>query len=270
MNLPLEDNFNDIIGKAIRGLKLSEDEVAQRSGLSAERVHQLVEGMFDETATRKVAPILNLHADALVASANRAWRPETVKLDGLAQFNTPWSDMTVNSYLVWDPSSGEAVAFDTGADCSGMLTFLRDHGLDLRAILLTHTHGDHIFDLDRFTSRTGAPAYVGDREPIDGAEPFAAGRTFEVGRLRIETRLTWGHSKGGITYVVRGLAQPLAAVGDAIFAGSMGGGMVSYDDAVKNNVEQIFTLPDDTILCPGHGPLTTVAEERQHNPFYAH
>ena len=65
-----------------------------------------------------------------------------------------------------------------------------------------------------------------------------------------------------------GLPRLLAIVGDALFAGSMGGGLVSYDDALRNNREQILSLPDDTILCPGHGPLTTVGEEKRHNPFF--
>jgi len=58
-------------------------------------------------------------------------------------------------------------------------------------------------------------------------------------------------------------------VGDALFAGSMGGGMASYADALKTNLEGIFSLPDETIVCPGHGPMTTVCEERAHNPFFA-
>ena len=72
-----------------------------------------------------------------------------------------------------------------------------------------------------------------------------------------------------MTYVVTGLAQPIAIVGDSLFAGSMGGGNVSYDDALRNNLEKILTLPDETIICPGHGPMTTVGEEKQHNPFFA-
>jgi len=58
-------------------------------------------------------------------------------------------------------------------------------------------------------------------------------------------------------------------VGDSLFAGSMGGGNVSYQDALRNNLEKILTLPDSTIICPGHGPMTTVAQEKQHNPFFA-
>jgi glyoxylase-like metal-dependent hydrolase (beta-lactamase superfamily II) len=61
---------------------------------------------------------------------------------------------------------------------------------------------------------------------------------------------------------------PVAIVGDAIFAGSMGGGMVSYEDALRTNRDKIMTLPDKTILCPGHGPITSVGEEKKYNPFF--
>ena len=64
------------------------------------------------------------------------------------------------------------------------------------------------------------------------------------------------------------LLDPLAVVGDALFAGSMGGGMVSYQDALRTNREKIMTLPDETIICPGHGPMSTIAEEKQNNPFF--
>ena len=77
---------------------------------------------------------------------------------------------------------------------------------------------------------------------------------------------THGHSIGGLTYVIDGLEKPVAVVGD-IFAGSMGGGMVSYEDALNTNREKIMTLLEDTILCPGHGPLTTIAEEKRTTRF---
>ena len=266
--IPLEDNFNDIVGKAMRGLQFTDAQLAEAAGVTAEDVNKFRDGEWDETTARAVAPALGLKADALCALGHRAYSPAPVALDGLAQFNTPFEDMTVNSYLVWDAASGEAVAFDTGADCTDMLALLAAKNLRVNVILLTHTHGDHIFDLDRLKSKTGAPAFVGDREPLDGAESFAGGRSWSVGALHIETRLTWGHSKGAITYIVSGLARPVAIVGDAIFAGSMGGGGVSYTAALRTNREEILTLPDDTILCPGHGPMTTVGEEREHNPFF--
>jgi glyoxylase-like metal-dependent hydrolase (beta-lactamase superfamily II) len=139
----------------------------------------------------------------------------------------------------------------------------------IQQIFITHIHGDHILELDRLKEKTGAKAYVSDREPIDGAEPFADGKKFQIGSLKVETRRTSGHARGGVTYVVTGLAKRLAIVGDAMFAGSMGGGAVSYEEALRTNRESILTLPDDTVLCPGHGPLTTVGEEKLHNPFFA-
>lgn len=269
MPIPLEDKFNDIVGKAMRGLKLSDSQVAEKSGADAAAINALREGEWNEASARQVAPVLHLGADALAASGNESWAPQPVAIDGLAQFNTPYEDMTVNSYLVWDPKTGEAIAFDTGADCSGMLELIAQKKLSVKYVLLTHTHGDHIFDLDRLKEKTGAPAFVGEREPIEGAESFAAGRTWTIGSLKIESRLTWGHSKGGITFVVTGLAQPVAVVGDAVFAGSMGGGGVSYADALATNKKEIISLADNTIIAPGHGPLTTVGEEKKHNPFFS-
>jgi glyoxylase-like metal-dependent hydrolase (beta-lactamase superfamily II) len=268
MAIPLEDKFNDIVGKAMRGLQLSDSQVAQKSGADAAAINALREGHWNEATARKVAPALNLGADALAACGNESWAPKPISIDGLAPFNTPYEDMTVNSYLVWDSKTGDAIAFDTGADCSGMLELIAQKKLSVKYILLTHTHGDHIYDLDRLKEKTGAPAFVGDREPVEGAETFAAGRSWTLGSLKIESRLTWGHSKGGITYVVTGLAQPVAIVGDAVFAGSMGGGGVSYADALATNKKEILTLPDNTIIAPGHGPLTTVGEEKKHNPFF--
>lgn len=268
MAIPLEDNFSDIVGKAMQGLKLSESQVAQSADVTVEAVHSLRGGQWDEATARAIAPVLGLNAEALSEQGNRAWEPEPVAVEGLAQFNTPYDDMTVNAYLVWDPASKEAVAFDTGGDASGILDLLKEKQLRLTAILLTHTHGDHIFDLERLQEKTGAPAYVGNREPLEGVESFEAGRRFNAGALQIESRLTWGHSNGGITYVVRGLSRPIAVVGDAMFAGSVGGGGVSYADALRTNREEILSLADDTVICPGHGPLATVGEQRVHNPFF--
>ncbi len=269
LQIPLEDTFADVVGKAMRGLQLNDLQVAAHAGVTAAAVASLRGGRYDDATARAVAPALRLGAEALAALGHDSWRPQPVAIAGLASFNTPYSDMTVNSYLAFDRSSGEAVAFDTGADCRGMLDFLTQEKLTLKLILLTHTHTDHIFDLARLQQGSAAPAYAGEREPLAAAEPFAAGREFQCGSLRIATRLTWGHSRGGITYVIAGLERPVAIVGDAVFASSMGGGAVSYADALRSNREQILTLPAATVLCPGHGPLTSVGEEQVHNPFFA-
>jgi hydroxyacylglutathione hydrolase len=268
--IPLEDNFTDIIGKAQRGLGISDSQLAEKAKVSVDKVRELREGKVDDDALKRVAPNLNLDASTLLESARGKWRPrEQGSTEGLAQFNTAYGDMTVNAYLLWDPEKHDAVAFDTGADCSEMLRRIDAEKLNVRLILLTHAHPDHIEDLGRLTKETGAPIFISERESAPGAQTFAERKHFRVGKLGIETRLTWGHSPGGTTFVVNGLAHPVAIVGDSLFAGSMGGGGVSYENAVKNNLEKILTLPDDTIICPGHGPMTTVGEEKKHNPFFA-
>lgn len=268
--IPLEDNAGDIIGKAQRGLAMSDSQLAGKSGLPPEQVKRLRSGEVDEEIARRVAPVLQLDPESLGKLAAGSWKPEALgEMEGLAQFNTPFEDMTVNAYLVWDPKTREGIAFDTGADCGGMLERVRDEKLTIKLILLTHSHVDHIADLERLKSETGAPVFIGGREGFKEATAIDEGRKFEVGDLQIETLLTWGHSLGGVTYVVRGLERPLAIVGDSIFAASMGGGAISFEAAWHNNAEKILMLPDETIVCPGHGPLTTVGKEKRENPFFA-
>ncbi|HZE56677.1 MAG TPA: MBL fold metallo-hydrolase [Chthoniobacterales bacterium] len=270
MAIPLEDNVSDIIGKAQRGLGISDSQLAERAGVSVDQVRKVRSGDLSGDVVDRVAPILKLSAPALRKLAAGDWNPEAiVDIDGLAMFNTTYGDMTVNAYLIWDPATRDAVAFDTGADCSPMLKRIADDHLKVRMILLTHAHPDHVADLRRLRKATDAPIYISELEPEEGAESIPEGKHFEVGTLAIEARLTSGHSPGGMTYVVTGLERPVAMVGDSLFAGSMGGGNVSYEDALRNNREKILSLPDETIVCPGHGPLTTVGKEKRENAFFA-
>lgn len=271
--VPLEDSWLDVLGKAQRGLGFSDAEIAARSGLTPSAWREFLEGNPDASDLGKVARVLDLDSECLGAMAAGAYHPGEIFLpEGMAMFTSPWRDFEVHSYLLWDPSApspAPAAAFDTGSDASDMLDLIRGQGLALGQVFLTHGHGDHVFELDRLVERSRAVARIGEGEEVPGAEVFRAGREFTVGSLRLESRSTRGHSPGGITYVIRGLSRPVAIVGDALFAGSMGGPMVSYGESLRSVREEILSLPPETILCPGHGPLTTVALERGHNPFFA-
>ena len=268
--IPLEDTVADIIGKAQRGLGLSDSALAAKTGLSSEQIRRAREGEVERTILERLGPALQLNREALIALAEGAWKNNPIpEIEGLAGVNTNFGDMSVNAYLVWDPVTREAVAFDTGADCTPILNLTGEHHLTVKLILLTHAHPDHVADLGRLQQKTGAPVYISERETTEGAQRIAEGKRFDVGKLKIEARLTWGHSPGGMTYVINGLAGPIAVVGDSLFAGSMGGGNVSYEEAIRNNREKILTLPDETVICPGHGPMTTVGQEKRHNPFFA-
>lgn len=259
MNIPLEDGFSDILNKARRGM--GADTVPYAS---------LLDGVWNQPTAENACRAWGLSFPALKAIAGQAWYPESGPLpDGLAIFTTPFSEMTVNSYLVWDPGTREAAAFDTGSDCSEILEKLKSAELKLAGLFLTHTHGDHIFDFDRLVEKTGATAHVSAAEPFDGAVAFATGAGFELGNLRIESVATPGHSPGGTSYIVHGLERPVMIVGDALFAGSVGGIGAGYHEALEKIREGILSRSEKTLLCPGHGPLTTVSEEKRHNPFFA-
>lgn len=273
--VPLEDNTGDIIGKAQRGLGFTNEALAQKAGVTAAQLRAVKGGEFAEDAMRRVAAALNLAADPLIDLARGAWYPEQPPaLEGFRMFTTRFGEMTVNSYLAWDAAARKAVVFDTGADAAPMLAHAREQKLSIELILITHAHVDHVMALADLQAATKAPAWINARDADEedfpkGVETFATGQSFILGKLRIETRLTSGHSAGQTTYVVRGLERLVAVVGDSLFAGSMGGGMVSYGDQLRNDREQIMTLPDETILACGHGPLTTVGQEKTHNPFFA-
>jgi len=267
--IPLEDDFNDIVNKAMSGLRLTDKELSRRTGVSMEIIHGLCRGQLDETSLPRIAPALELDPQALLRSALKLYRPRPVEVEGLLMFTSLYrASMTVNAYVVFDPVTREAAVFDTSTDALPIVDRIAELDLKPVSLFLTHTHPDHIAEADALKHRLGVTVRSSNREPLPGSTPFEPGTVFPLGNLRVEARSTWGHSKGGTTYVISGLEVPVAVVGDALFAGSMGGGMVSYPDALRTNREAIFRLPDDTVICPGHGPMSTLAEEKRHNPFY--
>src|SRR5207248_8077981 len=116
-----------------------------------------------------------LGARALADLAKNEYRPDVPEIDGLAMFNTPYHDMKVNAFLVWDPKSREAIAFDTGADCRSMLDRVKKEKLKVKRILLTHAPPDHIADLVLLKKESGAPVYISEREATVGAESVSEG-----------------------------------------------------------------------------------------------
>lgn len=271
--IPLEDSAADVIGKAQRGLGLDDAEVARRASLPLTEFQALKNGGRDAAVIAKIAAVLQLDAAALLALAEGQFHPSVnAPEEGFGMYTTPFGDMFVNAYLCWSKSTGTAVAFDTGANCSGMLRAAKNAGVKIEKIFLTHTHPDHIAELRRLRELTRAPIFSSAEERLNEPKsiPMTPGASSTVGRLKITPRATPGHSPGGLTYVVEGLSTRLAIVGDALFAGSQGGvDAAFYDAALRANRREILSLPEDTILCPGHGPLTTVKIEKTGNPFHA-
>lgn len=268
----LEDNFADVLGKAMRGHQLDEAALCAAAGLKPAELTALLRGEIREFPLRGVARALQLNGAALLSLARKEWYPEQPDFPrGFALFHTEHEGMGVNSYLIWDPRSRLAAAFDTGGDAGPMLDTIAAEKLTLRYIFLTHTHEDHIADLPRLARETGAAVWSSELEPVDhpGAQTFGENAHFHLGELAIKTLLTSGHSPGQTTYFVTGLSWPLAIVGDSLFAASVGGSRTHFAEQLRNNREKIFRLPADTVLACGHGPLTTLQQERRYNPFFA-
>jgi hydroxyacylglutathione hydrolase len=265
----LEDFHEDILGKAMRGLGIGKNEMASRLGVEKSEIEAILNGGVEENLINAMAGELKLDGGKLIRSAKKEWTPVPVEISGSRQMSSVYGDMIVNAYVVWDEVTRNAWIFDTGTDAQPILGFIEEEKLKVNAVFLTHTHRDHISCLDDLCEKTGSPkVFVHKLERLDGCEAVEEGFQHSMDSLSLVAKHTHGHSVGGLTYIIEGLEKPVAVVGDAIFAGSMGGGMVSYTDALQTNRGMIMTLADDTILCPGHGPMTSVGEEKQNNPFF--
>lgn len=206
--------------------------------------------------------------------------------------------LMVNCFIVGDESSREAMVFDPGGNADSILQVLEETGLNLKAIVNTHTHWDHVGANGELQQATGAPVLMhraevsqlesagyGTRNPGGGPQKalniqfIEEGDVLGVGSLAIQVLDLRGHSPGGLGFVWEGDVgqegtpdkRNLVICGDALFAGSIGrtdfpGG--DMDLLIRNVRNKVLSLPDDTIILPGHGPHTTVGMEKQTNPFF--
>lgn len=197
-----------------------------------------------------------------------------------------------NTYVVWLEGRSDAVVIDPGLEPELILSCLADHDLTPAAILNTHGHADHIGGNEALKKAyPKTPLVIGELEaemlvdawanlsamfgmpvvspPAD--RTVAEGETIEYAGMALEVLLVPGHSPGHVVFVHRG--EPCRVYGgDVLFRGSIGrydfpGG--SSTQLLKGIREKLFTLPEDTIVYPGHGPTTTIGHEKRTNPYLA-
>jgi len=220
-----------------------------------------------------LAQCLGLNPTHLEGIAS-GWHPAEKDLSPwreLRMFTTAGEGETVNCFLVWDEVTRDAALFDTGFDAKLIADTVAAEGLALRHIFITHSHFDHVSALGALREAFPKVRLHSSSKSAPVDQRNKPSEIIPLGGLRVTYRETPGHAEDGVTYVVGNWqedAPHVAIVGDAIFAGSMGRGNPSWDLARQKVREQILTLPPATLICPGHGPLTTVAEEKAHNPFF--
>ena len=275
MPISLEDNFEDILKKAATGLRVGKNELALHAGLERYQLDNLMRGQLDDQSLLKCAERLSLNPKACLRIALGEYQPAELSVPGLVQLNLPYDHpvigrMWVNCYIVYSERSRKAALFDCGPDVDAIVEIIEQHDLKLDNIYLTHNHRDHVAGLTALRQKIGKRTiHLNENENRPDTKSFSEGKSFGIGRLQVETLLTSGHTPGGTTFVINGLEKPVAIVGDSILAGSICGAPDSYQEALDNIRKKILTLPPETILCPGHGPMTTVAEEWANNPFFA-
>lgn len=200
----------------------------------------------------------------------------------------PVGPLQCNCSVIGDEASREAIVIDPGDDIQNVLALVRKHQLQVKQIVITHAHIDHVGGAMKLRAATGAPillnqndyallkmldvqaAWIGVATPerVEIDQNLAHADTVKAGSLAAQVLHTPGHTEGSVCLYFP--AEKKLIAGDTLFAGSIGrtdlpGG--SYEKILHSLHQRVLALPDETVVVPGHGPVTTIGEERESNPF---
>jgi len=217
-----------------------------------------------------------------------------VQSDGLSENEfmihkiLPVGPLQCNCSIIGDENTREAMVIDPGDDIEDILAIIGEHKLDVKQIVITHAHIDHVGGAMKLRAATGAPillnqndnallkmldvqaAWLGMAAPgavaIEGS--IGDGESLRTGGLTANVIHTPGHTEGSVCLYFP--AEKLLIAGDTLFARSIGrtdlpGG--SFEKIMRSLHDRVLTLPDETVVIPGHGAKTTIGEEREQNPF---
>ena len=200
----------------------------------------------------------------------------------------PVGPLQCNCSVIGDETSREAIVIDPGDNIENVLALVRKHHLEVKQIVITHAHIDHVGGAMKLRAATGAPillnqndyallkmldvqaAWIGVATPekVQIDQNLSDADVVKAGLLSAQVLHTPGHTEGSVCLYFP--AEKKLIAGDTLFAGSVGrtdlpGG--SYEKILQSLHQRVLALPDETVVVPGHGPLTTIGEERESNPF---
>lgn len=250
-----------ILQAAQIGMGWTDDRLAEQSRTPLRKLRELKAGLLDPGALRGVARALRLGADALLALAQ----------DGnvVATFPVPRTLRSVESgsgrgYLLWDSASRLASLIDVGAECPAAVRLLESEFLVPRYLFFTEPGRAPEPEWIRFLEERSSLPIQSEAGGEDG--------TFPLGTLQVDRRCAT--AREGLVrslYLVRGMEVPVAFIGRSLLAPDMDPGEESprrYERWLEEVRSRIFTLSDETLLCPSGGPITSVGFEKSHNPFF--
>lgn len=194
--------------------------------------------------------------------------------------------LAVNCYIISDRESSESILIDPGSESKRIINLIEVRKLNLKSIINTHCHIDHIAEVKSIQDHFNTQFLIHENElpvinmlsesnglfgiDVSGVPEVSGFLTpdqeINIGKNKGTILFTPGHSPGGISIAI----QNHVFVGDCLFKNSIGrtdlhGG--NYDELINSIKTKLFTLPDDTIVYPGHGPVTTIEYEKRNNPF---
>jgi len=200
----------------------------------------------------------------------------------------PVGPLQCNCSVIGDETTREAMVIDPGAEIQNILALVRKHNLQMKQIVITHAHIDHVGGAMKLRAATGAPillnqndyellkmldvqaSWIGVAPPgkVDIDQSIGQADTIKAGSLVANVLSTPGHTEGSVCLYFPSEKKLIA--GDTLFAGSIGrtdlpGG--SFEKIINSLHDKLLTLPDETVVTPGHGPQTTIGQERETNPF---
>jgi hydroxyacylglutathione hydrolase len=200
----------------------------------------------------------------------------------------PVGPLQCNCSIIGDETTHEAMVIDPGDDIEDIVAIIDQHKLQVKQIVITHAHIDHVGGAMKLRARTGAPillnqndyallkmldvqaSWLGMASPgeVKIEADLAHDQTLRAGNLSANVLHTPGHTEGSVCLYFP--AEKMLIAGDTLFARSIGrtdlpGG--SFEKIIRSLHDRVLTLPDDTTVIPGHGPVTTIGEEREENPF---
>jgi len=271
----LEDEFSDVLKKAQRGTGITSAVVASQAAVHAAQLSAWIagDGTPDDAQARAIARVLRLDPGKFADAAANRWHPAPIDLPDVRHH--PQDPHPSNGYVFFLDGGKRAALIDPAGIPQNLLRILRDGHYHLQYILITHKHPDHC-------DATGdiAAAFPQAQIVMHGADVFAIGELAPKAirvrdgeelpfgdDVRIRMLHTPGHTDGSTSY----LFKSTVFSGDTLFAGSVGGAYgdaTTYEDILNSVRSKLFTLPDDTVVMPGHGPPSRIGWEKAHNPFF--
>ena len=273
--IPLEDELGDVLEKAMSCAGLTPETLSMKSGVPLARIRDAVDYRPELVASEcgRLASALGLNEVGLCALAQGKYPlPDS---EGLPFRVWPLRMIhgigVVNAYVV-EVCDGRGLLFDTGPGSEALHTSWPAAVRSLDAIFVTHIEAEHVGGLRDAVERFGvSKAFIPSGADSTLAAPMAEGETFASGPLQVTAFRTPGHCAMHNCYHVRSNAGPgarsLLISGDLVFAGSAGGPYHCQKQLRAHLRRVLAAVPPDTVVAPGHGPMTTAGNELRYNPF---